>query len=181
MYLPSGNTTAVLRLDFVLQPIGIMALCFGKLSVAFLMLRFIGPNTKWQKWVLYAIIVVSLIFSVVTSAITFAQCDPPKALWEKVPGSKCWDPRIQTNLSVFLGCKCPLPLNIKHSADREAGWNAFIDFTLALLPISIVWNLKLKANKKIGLCVLLGLGVLYGILLLSSISPSRLMILIGQA
>ena len=82
-----------------------MALCFAKISVAALLLRLIGPNTKWRKWFLYAVSILSFIFSVVTSIITFTQCDPPRALWEKVPGSHCANPHIQTNLSVFLGCK----------------------------------------------------------------------------
>jgi hypothetical protein len=35
-----------------------------------------------------------------------------------------------------------------------------LDFFLALLPITIIWNLQLDAKKKIGISILLGLGVL---------------------
>lgn len=34
-----------------------------------------------------------------------------------------------------------------------------MDFALALLAISIIWGLHMGLKKKIGLCVLLGLGV----------------------
>ena len=41
------------------------------------------------------------------------------------------------------------------------GWNAFMDFALAILPVSIVGNLKMDMKRKVGLCILLGLGILY--------------------
>ena len=46
---------------------------------------------------------------------------------------------------------------------RVAGWLAFIDLALALLPITIMWNLQLSLEKKIGISAVMGLGVLYGI------------------
>ena len=36
-----------------------------------------------------------------------------------------------------------------------------MDFSLALLPITIVWGLNLALKRKIALAVLLSLGVLY--------------------
>ena len=39
------------------------------------------------------------------------------------------------------------------------GWLAFMDLALALLPISIIWNLRLDWHKKLGLSVLMGMGV----------------------
>jgi len=39
------------------------------------------------------------------------------------------------------------------------GWLAFIDLALALLPITIIWNLQLDWHKKAGLSILMGFGV----------------------
>ena len=39
------------------------------------------------------------------------------------------------------------------------GWLAFIDLALALLPITIIWRLQLDWHKKVGLSILMGLGV----------------------
>lgn len=36
-----------------------------------------------------------------------------------------------------------------------------MDFALALLPITIIKGLNMSNHSKIGLCVLLGLGVMY--------------------
>ena len=41
-----------------------------------------------------------------------------------------------------------------------AGWLAFIDLALALLPITIMWNLQLSLKKKVGISAVMGLGVL---------------------
>ena len=46
---------------------------------------------------------------------------------------------------------------------RVAGWLAFIDLALALLPITIMWNLQLSLKSKSGISAIMGLGVLYGI------------------
>lgn len=40
------------------------------------------------------------------------------------------------------------------------GWLAFTDVFLALLPISIIYALNIPTRKKIGLCTILGLGIL---------------------
>ena len=42
---------------------------------------------------------------------------------------------------------------------NRVGWFAFIDLALALLPITIIWNLRLDWQKKMGLSTLMGLGV----------------------
>ena len=50
----------------------------------------------------------------------------------------------------------------KVSADSdEPGWNVAMDFILALFPVSIVYSLQIATSKKIAICILLGLGLLY--------------------
>jgi hypothetical protein len=43
------------------------------------------------------------------------------------------------------------------------GWNVFIDVVLACLPITIFYNLTLNLQKKLGLSLLLGLGLVAAI------------------
>lgn len=40
------------------------------------------------------------------------------------------------------------------------GWLALMDIALALLPITIINKLQLSTKKKLGLCTLMGLGIL---------------------
>lgn len=142
-----SNILSVLKLSWVLQPFAIMALATAKISVAFVMLRIIPSTTVWARRVLYFAIVSSFLISAVASILPFVQCDPPRALWEfGVKGAKCWDPRVQNNYAIF-----------------SAGWNSFIDISLALLPIPIISKLQMRVRKKLGICGLLGLGILAGI------------------
>ncbi|KAL9118844.1 MAG: hypothetical protein Q9187_004601 [Circinaria calcarea] len=141
--LDSQQIQTVVKLNWELQPFGIMALGTSKISVAFLLLRIFGPNTVWRRWFLYVTMVITFLVNALACIISFVQCNPPRALWETVPGARCWDPSSQANYSTF-----------------SSSWNAAMDFCLALLPITTIYNLELSAKKKTGLCSLLGLGIL---------------------
>ena len=39
-------------------------------------------------------------------------------------------------------------------------WSAFVDLSLAVFPITVFWNLKMKLGRKIGVSALMGFGVL---------------------
>ena len=39
-------------------------------------------------------------------------------------------------------------------------WNVFMDFALAILPITLFWKLQLSPKKKISVCLLMSLGIL---------------------
>ncbi|MCJ1428133.1 hypothetical protein MMC29_006041 [Sticta canariensis] len=123
-----------------------MVLATAKISVAFTMLRIISSANVWRKRFLYFCIGSTFLISATAAILTFVQCNPPRALWTFVPGATCWDPRVQSNYSIFT-----------------ASYNSFMDLSLALLPITIIWKLHMPAQKRVGLCILLGLGVLAGI------------------
>ena len=42
----------------------------------------------------------------------------------------------------------------------QDGFNSFFDLALAILPVTMIWNLQIKTKKKVALCIVLGLGVL---------------------
>ena len=103
-YLSPENIEYVLKVDWISQPFNIMSLMSGKMSVAFLLLRLLGPSAFWRKWFLYVNIVLNFVLGSLTSIFTFAQCDPPRALWEgpsKLPHAKCWNPTSQLDFSIF--------------------------------------------------------------------------------
>lgn len=43
-----------------------------------------------------------------------------------------------------------------------SGWSAFCDLILALYPVVFFWKVQLNFRVKVGLCILMGLGVMYG-------------------
>ncbi|KAL1877878.1 hypothetical protein Daus18300_002231 [Diaporthe australafricana] len=144
--LTTAEVAQVAKWDWIPQPFSIMNLAFVKLSISFLLLRIIGPQARWSKWFLYVNMVLFTTTMIVASILTFVQCDPPRALWEEVPGAKCWDASIQAGFATFGGA-----------------YSAFMDFALALLPLTILRGLTMSMKKKIALAVLLGAGILSGI------------------
>ena len=68
--------------------------------------------------------------------------------------------------SLFLACEPPHKAHRKiqvHaltvSRYERLGWNAASDLSLALWPIAIVRRLQIPLKKKIGVCALMGMGV----------------------
>ena len=103
-YLTPENIEYVLKVDWISQPFNITSLMTGKMSVIFLLLRLLGPSSFWRKWFLYVNIVLNFVFGSLTVIFTFAQCNPPRALWEgttKLPNAKCWNPASQLDFSIF--------------------------------------------------------------------------------
>lgn len=107
-YLTPDNIEYVLKVDWISQPFNIMSLMTGKMSVAFLILRLLGPSSFWRKWFLYVNIVLNFVLGSLTVIFTFAQCNPPRALWEgmtRLPNAKCWNPSSQLDFSIFSSSK----------------------------------------------------------------------------
>ena len=67
-----ARLTEVLKLNWLSQPWAIMSLGLGKISVAFLMLRLVGPFIKARRSFLWTLIVLTFVFSAVASILTFA-------------------------------------------------------------------------------------------------------------
>ena len=84
----------------------------SKVSVALLVLRFAGRIVVWRRLFLYACITSTLILSLLHGILIYVQCDPVRALWETVPGARCWQATVINNFAVFLGCRsCPFRSN----------------------------------------------------------------------
>jgi hypothetical protein len=147
MYIvPLSQLTKVMRYAVIAQPFGAVACAVAKTSVAGLTLRIAGPNTFWRKWILYVGIFILWVMTVLDISLKFAQCKPVSANWdvEILPTDKhCWNPSVSTNVSI-----------------ANSAFGTAMDFTLALLPCTIVWNLKVDLKTKLALMFLLSLGVL---------------------
>ena len=150
----------MLKLNWMIQPFGIMALATAKISLAFVMLRIISSAAVWRRRFLYFCMISTFVISAIGAILNFVQCNPPRALWTFVPGATCWDPRIQINFAIFSSSSGPCP-DLRHQTLMTGvGWNAFMDVCLAFLPVTIIWKLHMTIKKRLGLCILLGLGIL---------------------
>lgn len=147
-YLSNDQAVFVTRLNWIGQPFGIVAIGTGKLAVGLLILRLLNISSKWRKYGIWALMILVSIVTALTVVLTFVQCENPEALWNPPirKTTRCWDPHVQTSFSTFAGSL--------HSAT---------DFILALIPITIIWDLQLSVRKRISLILLLGAGVFSGV------------------
>lgn len=139
------------KFNWMTQVWGIMGFAVAKISVALLILRIIGPFTVYRKYILYFTMLSVFCINAIVCILIYAQCTPPRALWEPqliaAGEARCWNPNIVTDYAIFL-----------------SSWNVAVDVLLACLPVTIVYQLKNTGlRKKIGICVLLGLGLVAAI------------------
>ncbi|OJD32531.1 uncharacterized protein BKCO1_37000113 [Diplodia corticola] len=103
-----------------------------KLSIALTLLR-IASGRRVYAWIIRATIA---LFTVVTVIVLIYA-------WDKsIPDGKCKDARILTAMSFALSAT-----------------NILTDWTCALLPIPLLWNLEMNRNSKIAAGCLLSFGV----------------------
>ena len=108
-YLSEEQTIEAVKWSWISQPWGIFLFATGKASVAILLLRIIGPNTLWRKWILYGVIASVFIVNSLGCIFTFVQCNPPRALWTPGLPAKCWNPNVQAHFNYFLAGTIPTP------------------------------------------------------------------------
>ncbi|KAF7196885.1 hypothetical protein HII31_01803 [Pseudocercospora fuligena] len=114
-----------------------------KLSISFMLMRVAGPKKNY----IYALWAMSTLF-IVMNLISFFyivfRCNPVSYAWNtNQPGGSCLP---STDLADI------------YYADTAV--NIITDWFCALLPIPLLWDLKLNTNSKISVGFLLSLGVL---------------------
>ena len=102
-YLSPPEKLRAIEFNWLSQPGAIFALFTSKASVALLVLRLIGPNTFWRKYILYFVIVTVFITNSLALIFTFVQCNPVQALWNPTIPANCWDPSVQADYNYFNG------------------------------------------------------------------------------
>ena len=109
IYLDPQQVSAASKFLWVRVPFPTFSACFGKISIAFLLMRVMNRN-KFQEIFLWAIIVSLLLINLANAIVTFASCTPVWELWQGPhPNPNCWDPHIQQNNGYAQAGKHPIP------------------------------------------------------------------------
>lgn len=101
------NVATVLLLNWLSQPFGIVGVACGKISVAALLLGIIKlTELRWHRLFLWTVpITLASLIAISCSILTFAQCTPANALWDKRVQGKCIDPHVMGGFGTFTGGK----------------------------------------------------------------------------
>ncbi|MCJ1292579.1 hypothetical protein MMC34_004130 [Xylographa carneopallida] len=137
-YLTPSQTTQVTEINWVNQPFAVLAIATSKVSVALLILRLQGP-CKWRTYLLYFLAISIWTYAAAIVVVVFTQCRPYTALWTQQ--GVC----MPAEDFVYIGYS-------------YAGYAAFQDLALAIIPITFIYKLQLSLHKRLSLCLVLGVG-----------------------
>ena len=115
----------------------------SKLSIGWFLLRI--AIKRIHSWIIYAAMAMSVIAGVVFFFVTLFQCNPISYFWDKTTqDGEC------ISMEIIIG------LGYLYSV-----FSIISDFTFALIPAFLVWNLQLNRRTKMALIPLLTMGCMY--------------------
>ena len=87
---------------------------------------------------------MNVIFNLFYLLFTIFQCTPIRGFWTRMAGEK-------------VTCRADIAVD---STLASSAVSTIIDWAFGVLPVFMLWNLNVTRKKKIGLAVIMGLGVL---------------------
>lgn len=118
---------------------------FIKLSIGVFLLRL--ATQKRYKYMIHVSLFIVAVFSVVLFFWNLFQCYPLQAQW---------DYRILAN---DKDAHCVSPVAVVDAAYALSAFTVVSDWFYALIPIPMVWKVKMTKQAKATVMVVLGLGV----------------------
>ncbi|KAK6219649.1 integral membrane family protein [Colletotrichum tabaci] len=119
----------------------VLDMLFIKLSIGFFLLRL--SNSKLYNWIIYVSLAVVAVWSVAIFFWNIFQCSPIEAQWDyAIPDSKCVSPDAVVAAAYSISVMTILS-----------------DWLYALLPIPMIWSVKMTKQAKATVIVILGLGI----------------------
>lgn len=109
-----NNLVQALKLLYVGRFFGIIALAISKTSFAVTLLHL--ARGKWQRIVVWFIIISLNIVMWTCGFSLFFQCWPVSKAWDLNAPGTCWDSQIQVNISI--GASCTFDLTITAPINR---------------------------------------------------------------
>jgi hypothetical protein len=82
-YLDENAVVRALELNFILRGVHIIGYATGKASIGAFILRLIGPQSMWQKWAVWVLIIFTTLVNVLNCIFIFVQCSPVQGNWIK--------------------------------------------------------------------------------------------------
>ncbi|KAM0385824.1 hypothetical protein ACHAPY_000370 [Fusarium culmorum] len=146
-----------MKLNFISQPIFLIAICVVKLSVGFALLRI--ASTKFYRWLICGIMIFMSIYTIGCFFVRYnfqphrqhtdipktvvLQCKDLRALWDPLIPMQCWSQHTLQSLSY-----------------TNAALNILTDlFFAVIIPTPMLWNLNVHFRTRVTLIAILGLGV----------------------
>ncbi|KAK6063098.1 cation-transporting atpase 4 [Seiridium cupressi] len=122
------------QLFYVLSTVPIKAaICVALLRIT---------TRKLYRWILYGVVALASVACIVTDVVLLTWCKPVSATWDSSTGT-CGNADVITNVSYFI-----------------SACSVITDWTCAILPAFILWEVQLKWKVKLSVAIILGVGVI---------------------
>ena len=160
-YLSGEQTRYINMLSWINQIVLFSSITFVKASICLLVLRI--KNTKAFRWFLYTVIALLVTTNIIPIIALLVECHPIYRFWDRTAvAGQCRPPDFRI-YSIWVesgnGTHVWISLSSAIADHAPIAYSILTDFICSLLPIAIVWNLQLAQRKKIGVCVLMAMGL----------------------
>ncbi|KAI4747430.1 hypothetical protein E4T50_02284 [Aureobasidium sp. EXF-12298] len=112
-------------------------ICLMKVSICILILRI--KDTRTLRCILGIVITGLILTNFECLVVLLAECSPLKAYWDGTSATHCWPAKVPYAVATDLVC--------------------------TVLPIHVVWNVKIPLSTKAAVCGLMSLGLVTELLL----------------
>ncbi|KAK3940935.1 hypothetical protein QBC46DRAFT_113282 [Diplogelasinospora grovesii] len=111
----------------------------SKISIGMFLLRI--TVERMHDWTIYVAMGLSVITGIIFFFVSFFQCNPVSSFWIRDQGGTCINVEIVIALAYLY-----------------SAFSVISDFTFAILPIFLIWNLQMSLRTKLSLIPLLAMG-----------------------
>lgn len=114
----------------------------AKISIGLFLLRV--TVQRIHQWIIYTVMGLTVLTGLVFFFVTLLQCTPIDFFWNKKQDGFC------VNIDIIIA------LTFLYSVVSVA-----CDFTFAILPMFLVWNLNMSVRTRVVLVPILGMACVY--------------------
>ena len=139
---PESAELEILKYNTFFQMDNVLCTLVTKISISLYILRI--KNNRTLRILLWTLMVFMSLATLAVIIVLSVSCIPLEALWTP-------------SLRETATC---LPLKTAYNvAYVQSAFTIVIDLCLTISPIVILWNVRIKTQKKIRICGLMGLGL----------------------
>ena len=121
-----------------------------KLSILYTYRRLFLVNQKWLKIAWWTNVVYAVLWAIGSTLFYILQCAPVNYYWQRmyivaqIKNSSSLNGHCESNLAKIAASLITSTIS---------------DFSILLLPVSVLWNLQISTKKKVRLVLLFSLGL----------------------
>jgi len=121
----------------------ITSIGWTKSAFAVTLLRLTTDRTKILVW--FILISLNIVMGV-SALVPWIQCWPLAKGWDASIEGTCWAPGVGVNIWIPTGA-----------------YSAAMDFTLAILPWTFLWKIRMQKREKLGILIAMSMGIIAGV------------------